>query len=234
MNESSPVTGIINELPIEKMVSAPLLAAINAQAQMSMQMAKFIDNVGIDKDGNIRMVTFKYEETSLATTDANDKPINDPNTNKPVTTTRYIQAPFLAMTGIPNMAIENVNISFELEVNTATDVKSSTSENVTNETTASYKSWWSPVEASTKFTGSVTHSNEQTRHTDTRAKYSFNVLASKQPAPESFLRIIEAVTNAATKPTDKALTDNLMKDGHGAAASGGNTDNKGGGGTNKP
>ncbi|MCL2697361.1 MAG: DUF2589 domain-containing protein [Oscillospiraceae bacterium] len=59
------VSGIVNNLPIEKMVAAPLTAAIKAQSQMSMEMAKFIDNVGVDKDGNIRMVTFKYQETTV-------------------------------------------------------------------------------------------------------------------------------------------------------------------------
>jgi hypothetical protein len=194
------VSGIINSLPIEKMIAAPLTAAIQAQSQMSMAMAQFIDTVGITKDGEIRMVTFKYDEMM-------QDPANPANTKSE---TRYIQAPFLAMTGIPNLAVESVNIDFELEVKTAeTDVSKSQSE-FKNETEAKWSSWWSPGSASTKFTGSVSNSRETTRHTDTRAKYSFNVSARKQPAPEAFMRIVDAITNGVAKPTEQEKKSNLL------------------------
>ncbi len=181
------VSGIVNSLPIEKMVAAPLVATVKAQSEMSLSLAHFIQDVGIDKDGNMRMVTLKYEETVA------DKDKPDETTSR----TRYIQAPFLAMTGLPNLAVESADISFDLEVSTAEDdtKKNTEDANVTTE----YKSWWSPVTA--KFTGNVTHSSEQTRHTDTRAKYSFNISARKQGTPEAFLRIIDAVTNSVASPT---------------------------------
>jgi hypothetical protein len=187
-------------MPIEKMVAAPLLAAIHAQGQMSLAMAEFINNVGIDKNGNIRMVTFKYEERT-------ENPDGTTGTD-----IKYIEAPFLALTGIPNLAVEQVNVSFELEVNTAEDSKSSTSSDVKSETDASFKSWWSPASVSTKFTASVSHASEQTRHTDTRAKYSFNVSARRQPAPEAFSRIVDAIINSTTKPTNQKLESNLIGD----------------------
>lgn len=177
------VSGIVNSLPIEKMVAAPLVAAVKAQSEMSLSLAHFIQDVGIDKDGNMRMVTLKYEESS-----------SDPSTPGQ---TRYIQAPFLAMTGLPNLAVESADISFDLEVNTAEEDKNINKEdaNITTE----YKSWWSPVTA--KFTGNVTHSSEQTRSTDTRAKYTFNISARKQGTPEAFSRIIDAITNTVANPT---------------------------------
>jgi len=213
------VSGIVNNLPIEKMVAAPLMAAIKAQGEMSMQMARFIDNVGVDSDGNIRMVTFKYQEN--VTTPAVYKEDGSLETAAVTTLSdRYIQAPFLALTGIPNLAVEHINISFELEVSTAEDDKSKTESSLQNETSAEYSSWWSPVKAATKFTGSVTHSSEQTRHTDTRAKYSFNVSARKQAPPEAFMRIIDAITNGVANPTGTALTDNLSADGKGVKKAG--------------
>lgn len=192
------VSGVVNSLPIEKMIAAPLVASIQAQGQMSLAMAEFIDNVGIDKNGNIRMVTFKYEER----TDGGDGSVG--------TQTRYIEAPFLSLTGIPNLAVESVNINFDLEVSTAEDNRSKTDSNLTNETSASFNSWWSPVSVSTKFTGSVSHSSEQTRHSDTRAKYSFSITARKQPTPEAFSRIVDAIINGAVKPTSQELKRNLL------------------------
>lgn len=181
------VSGIVNSLPIEKMVAAPLVATIKAQSEMSLSLAHFIQDVGIDQNGNMRMVTLKYEEQA-------PDPQNPQNT---VPQERYIQAPFLAMTGLPNLAVDSADISFDLEVSTAED---DTAKNTSDaQVITEYKSWWSPVTA--KFTGNVTHSSEQTRHTDTRAKYSFQISARKQGTPEAFMRLIDTITNSVANPS---------------------------------
>lgn len=190
------VGGIVNNLPIEKMVAAPLIATIQAQSQMSRMLAQYVQDVGIDSNGNVRMVTMKYSENTVdasGNADAKD---------------RYIQAPFLALTGIPNLAIEDVNIAFDLEVTTAEeDVTKNTADSTVS---SEYKSIWSPVTA--KFSGTVSHSSEQTRRTDTRAKYSFNVNARKQGTPEGLMRIIDAVTNAVANPTAAKPQTNLIEE----------------------
>lgn len=183
------VSGIVNSLPIEKMIAAPLVATVKAQSDMSRSLAHFIQDVGLNEDGSVRMVTLKYDESHEDPTD----------TQKSISQTRYIQAPFIAMTGLPNLAVESADISFELEVNTAEDERKKTDTGAT--VNASYKSWWSPVSAS--FTGSVTHSSEQTRHSDTRARYSFNISAKRQGPPEAFMRIIDAVTDSVARISDK-------------------------------
>ena len=147
-------------------------------------LAHFVKDVGIDGKGQVRMVTFNYQENVLGAD------------GKIETQDRHIEAPFLALTGIPNLAIEDVHISFDLEVSTAEDDEKKNQEDAQVET--SHKSWWSPVSA--KFTGNVTHSSSQTRHTDTRAKYTFNVSARKQDAPEGFMRILDAITNQCRYP----------------------------------
>lgn len=188
------IGGIVNNLPIEKMVAAPLLATIKAQSEMSMALANFVENVGLDKDGNIRMVTFNYSE---ATADKEQAGKVD----------RHIEAPFIALTGIPNLAVEDVSISFDLTVNTAESQEDKTETKADN--TTEYKSWWSPI--STKFTGSITHSSNQTRSTDTRAKYSFNVNARKQGTPEALMRIIDTITDSVATPLpDKKTDSNLL------------------------
>lgn len=190
------VGGIVNSLPIEKMVAAPLIATIQAQSQMSRMLAQYVQDVGIDSNGNVRMVTMKYNENAVDSQGNLD------------TKERYIQAPFLALTGIPNLAIEDVNISFDLEVSTAEE--DVTKNNIDNTVSSEYKSIWSPVTA--KFSGTVSHSSEQTRRTDTRAKYSFNVNARKQGTPEGLMRIIDAVTNAVATPTTTQLQSNLIEE----------------------
>lgn len=196
------IGGIVNSLPIEKMIAAPLVATIKAQSQMSHMLAQYVQDVGIDSDGNVRMVTMKYSENTVD------------ESGTPTTTDRYIQAPFLALTGIPNLAIDDVNISFDLEVTTAEE--DVTKNNADSTVSTEYKSIWSPVTA--KFSGTVSHSSQQTRKTDTRAKYSFSVNASKQGTPEGLMRIIDAVTNAVANPTSEKKESNLIEESTAAPA----------------
>lgn len=186
---------IVNSLPIEHMVAAPIIAAVKAQKEVSGMLAQFVNSVALDKDGNARMVTFQYEQE---TQDANGNPQHEK---------RYIQAPFVALSGIPNLAVETVQVNFELEVTTADTDKSKT--DVNTSTNGSFGGFFMPK---VNFNASLSHSSEQTRQTDTRAKYSFHVEARKQEQPEALMRILEVMVNAATTPTDNAPKKNLLDD----------------------
>ena len=192
MNEKL-VGNIVNNLPIDKMISAPLTATIKAQSDMSVALAQFVQSVGMDENGNIRMVNFNYADAATSASGENTK------------LERHIQVPFIAVTGIPNLAVEDVNVSFELTVSTA-----ETSEWNGNESTniAASAKWFSPVTA--KMTGSVSHSYNQTRSTDTRAKYSFNINARKQQAPEALQRIIDTITDSVTRPMEGSGNSKLL------------------------
>lgn len=184
---------IVNSLPIENMVAAPIIAAVKAQREISGMLAEFLHTVALDKDGNARMVTFKYgQEVQEA-----DGSIRQED--------RYIQAPFVALSGIPNLAVETVQVNFELEVNTSDTSKSKTEAGTKTDGKAGF--FFTPK---VNFSASLSHSSEQTRQTDTRAKYSFHVEARKQEQPEALMRIVEVMVNAATNPTNqKPALDNL-------------------------
>ncbi|WP_322170091.1 DUF2589 domain-containing protein [Acutalibacter caecimuris] len=113
---------IVNHLPTDKMVYTPLIASIKAQTDMSMALAHFVKDVGIDENGQVRMVAFSYQENVLGA---------DGNIHAQE---RHIEAPFLSLTGIPNLAIEDVHISFDLEVSTAKDDTSKDQEDAAVET----------------------------------------------------------------------------------------------------
>lgn len=192
MNSGQLISNVVNNLPIDKMISAPLTASIRAQSEMSMAMAQFINSVGLDEKGNIRMVNFNYTDT-----------------NGETKAERHIQAPFIAITGVPNLAIESVDISFDLSISSA-ETSNSNTEGSTSVDVKSNR-WFSPVTAS--MTGSVSHSSSQTRSTDTRAKYSFQISARKQGTPEALQRIIDAITDSTANPQkDSAKDSNLLPD----------------------
>lgn len=188
---------IVNSLPIENMVAAPIIAAVKAQREVSGMLAEFLHTVALDKDGNARMVTFKYGQE---TTDSSGKTTYED---------RYIQAPFVALSGIPNLAVETVQVNFELEVTTADTEKSSSSQSFNSDGKLGF--FFTPK---VNFNASLSHSSEQTRQTDTRAKYSFHVEARKQEQPEALMRIVEVMVNAATAPSnEKPKIDNLQDKG---------------------
>lgn len=194
---------IVNSLPIEYMVAAPIVAAVKAQKEASSALAEFLDTVALDKDGNARMVTFKYEqETQNGTTTEHQ--------------TRYIQAPFVALTGIPNLAVETVQVNFELEVDTSDTNKSSTE--ISTSTSGKTGFFLTPR---VNFSSSLSHSSEQTRKTDTRAKYSFHVEAKRQSEPEALMRILDAITNASAVPTEDEPKNNNLTDNSSSNGSGG-------------
>ena len=200
------IGSIINSLPIGPMVAAPVLAAVEAQKSISKGLAEYVNEVGLDSNGNVRMVTFQYKEQVKD----NQGQVSDAD--------RYIQAPFLALTGLPNFAMEEVNVSFDLEVNTAEAEKSETTAGSSSDGKIGF--FFGPK---VNFSASVSHKSEQTRTTDTRAKYSFNVCARRQGPPESFMRLIDAVTATVANPsqTKPALSDNLLQDPSSGGGGGG-------------
>lgn len=176
--------GTLNALPIDRMVSAPILAAFAAQLQASEAYADWIKTTGLDEAGNAIMVEFKYEDQQL---DAQGVPTG-------TVLERKIQVPLLALLTHPTVNIENVDVDFEVTI--------SSSEQTTRETEAGGgfkgKVGWGPFSVS--FHGSVSHKAAQTRSSDTRARYAFKVTAQRQDMSEGMHRVLEALLTAATRP----------------------------------
>lgn len=173
---------VINALPIDKMIAGPLTAMVSAQVQASKSYADFLQTVCI-RDGKAVQLTFDYQETVV-----------DQEGNYQGVLQRTMSVPLMAAIEHPNICIESGSVAFELEV-TASEAESSSTE-AGAELEASVG--WGPISA--KITGRVSHKSEQTRKTDTRAKYTFNTQLKRQPAPEALLRVIDFLTDAATKP----------------------------------
>lgn len=174
---------VLNALPIDKMIGAPLNAMVTAQVSASKAYADFLQTVCI-KDGKAVQVDFDYDET-----------ITDQEGNYQGVMRKTMRVPLMAIVEHPNVCIETGAVDFEMEVTSseasfqATDTEASTEVEI----------GWGPFHA--KMSGRVSHKSEQTRKTDTRAKYSFHTELRRQPAPEALMRVIDFLTTAATKPT---------------------------------
>lgn len=166
-------------LPIEELISAPLIAAATSQAKLAMVTADFIKNVGIKSDNSgIQTVDFRY-------IDQDEK--GDPIEKK-------LEVPLLSIINVPSLSVKEVDIEFTMEVKAQTRDESSSQNKVGFE--AGFSSKFSPW--SCKMTGEVTTKSENTRSTDKSAKYDVKVKARDDGPPEGLSRVLNMLNDAVT------------------------------------
>lgn len=180
--DSGLIGSVINALPLDRMISGPLQAMIQAQVGASKAYADFLMGVCI-QDGKAVAIQFDYDET-----------ITDEQGVYKGTVSKKMQIPLLAAIAHPNITIEEGNIEFELTISQQAEDSSST------EASGSFGAslGWGPLKVNVK--GQVASKSAQTRKSDTRARYAFNTKVRRQDPPEALMRVIDFLTDAATKP----------------------------------
>ena len=185
------IGSVINALPLDRMIGGPLQAMVNAQVQASRSYAQFLMDVCFqkkdDKDAAAylsRNIQFEYDETLV-----------DEQGDLMGTYRKTMRIPLVAAITHPNICIEDGSVDFELEVTQSMETKTQTEAGGGFEA----KIGWGPFSVSMH--GKVSHKSEQTRKTDTRAKYSIHTAIKRQDPPEALLRGVDFLTDAATKPT---------------------------------
>ncbi|TDF86372.1 DUF2589 domain-containing protein [Pseudomonas sp. H9] len=186
--DNSLIGSVMNALPLDRMISGPLQAMIQAQVSASKSYADFLMGVCI-QDGKAVAIQFDYDET-----------ITDENGVYKGTVAKKMQIPLLAAITHPNIAIEEGNIDFELTISQQAESSSETA----GEAGFAASLGWGPFKLQVK--GQVSHKSSQTRKTDTRARYAFNTKVRRQDPPEALMRVIDFLTEAATKPVVLADT----------------------------
>lgn len=181
--DNSLVGSVMNALPLDRMISGPLQAMIQAQISASKSYADFLMGVCI-QDGKAVAIQFDYDET-----------ITDEQGVYKGTIAKKMQIPLLAAITHPNICIEEGNIEFELTISQQAESSSETAVDTEFQTSMG----WGGFKLSVK--GQVSHKSSQTRKTDTRARYAFNTRVTRQDPPEALMRVIDFLTEAATKPT---------------------------------
>ncbi len=187
------IGSVINALPIDKMISAPLQAMIAAQTSAAKSYADFLLQVCI-QNGKAVAVQFDYDETIV-----DEKGVSQGTIQK------TMRIPLLCAVVHPVIAIEEGTIDFELEISQSEKSSSSTEA----EGSFQAKLGWGPFSVSVS--GRASHKSEQTRSTDTRAKYSFHTQVKRQNPPEALMRVMEFLTDAATKPVVVKGKENDVK-----------------------
>lgn len=102
----------LGNIDFSKLIGGPLQAAVQAQVASSVAGANFIKEVGFETNqdgtpGKVRNVEFLYDKV---TTGAD---------GKQTTESRKVTVPLLSMLVIPSLRIEEVNIDFNVKLNSA-------------------------------------------------------------------------------------------------------------------
>lgn len=191
--DTSLIGSVMNSLPLDRMISGPLQAMIQAQVTASKSYADFLMGVCI-QDGKAVAIQFDYDET-----------LTDEQGVYKGTVAKKMQIPLLAAVAHPNIVIEEGNIEFELTISQQAESTRETA----GEASFGASLGWGPFKLDIK--GQVSHKSSQTRKTDTRARYAFNTKVRRQDPPEALMRVIDFLTDAATKPVmmSDATTQNI-------------------------
>jgi hypothetical protein len=202
--DNSLIGSVINALPMDRMIAGPLQAMVQAQVTASKSYADFLMQVCV-QDGKAVAIQFDYDET-----------IVDEQGEYKGVVQKSMKVPLLAAITHPNIAIEEGKVEFEMMINQMAEDTSAT--DAGGEVAGSLG--WGPFKLSVK--GSISHKSTQTRKTDTRARYAFNTTLRRQDPPEAMMRVIDFLTEAATKPTlvgsqalrsqDQISQDDTLKD----------------------
>ena len=174
---------VLEPLPIERLIGAPLDAMIEAQINASRRYREFIERECLepgeeDATQRARMISFDFPEMVV-----------DGEGTLQEVRQRSIQIPWLAAVSHPVLAIQEGRVEFEMEI---TEAKKAD------------ESGEAPGHGKTAMKGVVTHRGGQTRSTDTRARYSFSTSLKREEPPEALMRVIDYLTDAATRPTLKS------------------------------
>ena len=173
---ASNIANQFTGLPIENLISAPLLAAAEGQKSLASTTAAFITEVGMDDKGNTKSVTFNYD-------DGTEKVVLD--------------VPLLSIINVPSLCVDSIDVEFNMEVQTQSSTKSSTDVSTKVNASCGFACW------KASFEGKVSHHSESNRSSDTSAKYSISV-KGKQEKPEGLMKVLDMLNGSIGKGTKTA------------------------------
>lgn len=177
-------------LPMKDLIGGPLEAACTSQVKLAQATADFIKNVGFyDENGvtKTRVADFSFKRHKVT---GQDELGHDIIEDEDVS----LSVPMLAIVNVPSLQIDEVDITFDMEV------KSSTSHTDTSSKSGSFSGsgrvGWGPFSVSVSISGSIASHQENTRKSDNSAKYHVAVHASQMGTPEGLSRVLDIIASS--------------------------------------
>lgn len=182
-------------LPMEALIGGPLNAAANANAAMAVTQTKFLLDTCFTKPADKNeytpvMINMSLSRPVISTTSTGSPDI------KTVTTT--FQLPMLTIVPLNSLAVETVDVTFEMEVKSSftEEQTEEKSKELKGEASFEAKVGWGPFSVTVKGSASYDSKDSSTHSThyekSNSAKYTVNVHAGQLPLPKGVNTIIEA------------------------------------------
>ncbi len=180
-------------LPIDHLIGEPLRAVMKANLMAAESARDYIKSLLIDKDGAPNMIDFSFERPGQIyrdepeaeepdegeKTDQNQERKTDRDKDFPPWEIRKetvkISVPMIAVVPIPNLQVDELNLSFDVEVKRATTSKEK--------------------EDLIDLIGTVSSPLERTRRTDSSAKYHIDLKATNHGIPEGLARVLDVIVS---------------------------------------
>ncbi len=197
-------------LPMGDLIGAPLMAAAKANNQMAVTQIKFMldtcfnvksTGTGDDKKDNYEpiMINMKMTRSAISQSgqDANGTTPDPTITPVPIT----INLPLLTILPLNALAVDDVKITFEMEVKSSYSQTQSQEQKSSVEAKGSFSAKYDIGIFSAEVSGSVasssssSNSNKETYDKSNSATYNVSVHAGQLPLPEGVGVIIKAYTN---------------------------------------
>lgn len=205
----------LQALPLEYMLSAPLVGAIKSQALAAQTTVQFIEKVGLEEkpDGSlqVRNVTFEYT-----------KQVTDPKAPdaEPEKETHELEVPLLAIVPIPYVRIQELDVDFEFRVKetitTTAKAEFSSGGGGTTTTEGNFKmgggfaSFFGAPTASVKTTNTVnwnvsaSYKTTNTQTQDRSARITMSLKAVQDTMPEGLSRVLTILNDSIASQTKSA------------------------------
>ncbi|WP_333607154.1 DUF2589 domain-containing protein [Arsukibacterium sp.] len=173
--EKSLIGAEFQGLPLEYLISTPLVAAVKAQRIAAESTRQFIESM--IENGKPITVDFAVEQKSA---DGNQNSVQ-------------VAAPLLAMVPVPHLRIDALTIKFSFEISqTYRDAKATERSIDTSVSSGKALSPW--VSASVK--GSISSKASQESATNRSGQLDITVQASESEIPEGLARVLSLLTSA--------------------------------------
>ena len=192
-------------LPMGDLIGGPLTAACDAQVRLANATADFIKVIGFlppaasgttpadpNAVGDVRKVTFRFDRAAQGSA-------ADASTGVVPMETVELDVPLLAVVKVPNLSINKVDITFDMEVRNTEQSREATDATASLEAEA--KVGWGPFSATVKISGSVSSHKENTRSSDQSAKYHVEVHAVDDGMPEGLARVLDIIAQSVGPKT---------------------------------
>jgi len=192
-------------LPMSSLIGGPLNAAATANAAMALTQTKFMldtcfNPIVSPPGGGYEPIMIQMSLTRGVLTPSTSPPGS--TTIQQVTT--QFNLPLLTIVPLNSLAVDTVDITFEMEVQSSysEDTAQSSSTDISAQSSFEAKLGWGPLSVDIKGSASYDQKDSSTHNThyqkSNSAKYTVNVHAGQLPLPSGVNIIIQAFANTIT------------------------------------